>query len=337
MMLPQYVDVHAIFLANSSELIILEPVTGKLTSDRWQSHRFAQAGAAGRVLGFGMSFMEEHVFNTSCNRSSEPSRDGRGFTLVELLVVIGIIALLISILLPALSKAREQANRTKCMANQRQVIMAALQYTNEYKGYLPFCNWFSYERGSAQGPEYTQKPGWLYSLKLATFPQDFTRPDFVETGLLWPYLKIHEVYRCPMDTQGPWISFGNQGAQSTLSLTNYLMNGAGCSYGATANNKYIAYTHKITKFKPDAIMFWEADELSKGGAAWNDGSDFPSEPLTKRHGNGAPIACIDGLVEWMSLGDWNTQEALLKPDLTPLGRWRTRAWCNPIPPDGDGH
>src|SRR3954465_6595543 len=84
----------------------------------------------GRVLGFGMSFMEEHVFNTSCNGSLKPARAERGFTLVELLVVIGIIALLISILLPALSKARESANRTKCMANERQVIMAALQYTN---------------------------------------------------------------------------------------------------------------------------------------------------------------------------------------------------------------
>jgi len=283
--------------------------------------------------------MEEHVFNTSCSRSLKPGRSWRGFTLVELLVVIGIIALLISILLPALSKARESANRTKCMANQRQVMMAALQYTNEYKGFLPFCNWFSYERGDPGGPEYTQKPGWLYSLRLATFPQDFTRPDFIETGLLWPYLKIHEVYRCPMDTQGPWISFGNQGAQSTLNLTNYLMNGATCSFGSKGpSGKFNAYVHKITKFKPDAILFWESDELSKTAPAWNDGSDFPNEPLTRRHGNGAPVACIDGHIEWMVQGDWLAQEALLRlnPDgtTTSLGSWRTRAWCNPLTDNG---
>src|SRR5437763_14496097 len=60
-----------------------------------------------------------------------------GFTLVELLVVIGIIALLIGILLPALNKARESARRVACISNMRQIAAAVLSFANEHQGFVP--------------------------------------------------------------------------------------------------------------------------------------------------------------------------------------------------------
>src|SRR6476646_893261 len=76
---------------------------------------------------------------TSARKSESKHREVQGFTLVALLVVIGIIGILIALILPAINGARRQAQLVQCAANLRQITSASLLHAQEHRGYLPLA------------------------------------------------------------------------------------------------------------------------------------------------------------------------------------------------------
>jgi prepilin-type N-terminal cleavage/methylation domain-containing protein/prepilin-type processing-associated H-X9-DG protein len=111
-------------------------------------------------------------------------RAKKAFTLVELLVVISIIAILLAVLMPALSKVREQGRAIVCASNLKNYGPALLMYAQENNGKSPFSfSWF-YSRKTIENGKCQEACRWHY---------DLDKPD----GLLWPYLKAMEVHMCP--------------------------------------------------------------------------------------------------------------------------------------------
>jgi prepilin-type N-terminal cleavage/methylation domain-containing protein len=176
----------------------------------------------------------------------------RAFTLVELLVVIGIIALLVGILLPALNKARASAQVTACLSNMKQLATAWLAYATEHQGALVYAG----TNDLTAAPDF--RDGWVIDKPGDTAAGTAAS---VRAGLLWKYAPAANVYRCPAATDDDiYRSYSISTHMNGESLI-----GAGVPFRV----------FKLNQVKPDRLIMIEEDDRrvdAVTGQRYNQGS-----------------------------------------------------------------
>jgi len=178
----------------------------------------------------------------------------RAFTLVELLVVIGIIALLIGILIPALSKAQQQAKVTACMSNIAQLTKGWIMYANDYKGNLVWAETDGEKNadGSPNTNNKAKRDGWVIDVQ--GDPAFNTRAS-IEKGLLWKYCSAAETYRCPASYD--LNNFRSYSINTHLNGTPTIFYADFYSTGVPAGFAPPPIVTKLSKVKPDRLVFIE--------------------------------------------------------------------------------
>lgn len=220
------------------------------------------------------------------------SRKQRGFTLIELLVVIAIIAILAAILFPVFARAREQARKTSCISNMKQIGTASMMYVQDYdENYSDSrvstdaldgagCSNIGKANGYYGAPHITCWGIRLYSPGTATT----TKVIAGYPARLMPYVKNSQIFICPSDSKvDRWISGLERGS--------YYQRHAHDTYASIFGNG----VKMATIARPAQLAYYVEECWHAGGKdpyAWN-GSDTGSK--------GSNAVYYDGHAKWLKV------------------------------------
>lgn len=208
------------------------------------------------------------------------SKQKTGFTLIELLVVIAIIAILAAILFPAFARARENARRTSCLSNVKQIALSALMYTQDYD-----------ERLVPAKDSATPILGWYQ--------------------ILQPYIKSNQALFCPSD------SGSNSGQPAIYNNISYGWNWYYLTY--LPNGNFTSGGLPLAAISAPSQTIMLGDSQGDIAPYDSTSIDTNSIPLLSpgRHLEGMNMAFVDGHAKWFKLPGaltaneslWNTTGA----------------------------
>lgn len=240
----------------------------------------------------------------------------RGFTLIELLVVIAIIAILAAILFPVFARARENARRTTCISNMKQIGLGLMQYTQDHDEMYVFqstngcyvgipnipCTSFATPTGGAMG----------------------TGRSFADS--LHPYIKNEQVWRC-----------SSSASNGNTAPPNRIPNRVSYHYNGCLNGKSMAIFDEVAltaAFRdPGGGTSWELGYLRPAinpvGSDCNSASFDPAAPGNERpsvsgalgpHFEGYTVAFADGHVKFLKRQDYSLLPPNAKVVFAPNGK-----------------
>src|SRR2546421_3027452 len=266
------------------------------------------------------------------------TRRAVAFTLIELLVVIAIIAILAGLLLPALTRAKDQGRLIVDLNNIRQIMLASHLFADDNEDFLPYPGW-----------DGLVKDCWLHGANMpdAKFDDSPTiisnQVNYFKKGQLAPYLANNEkVLMCPKDDIDRRLGIKKKKfKERSIKITSYCFNGAIIAYQAQPNFKTSKF--RLGNLRPTGILLWEANE-DMTAYNFNDGGNQPSEGISQRHatsrfatsqtdliGGIATCGTLSGTATKIKISRW------FSPDLAGTHVWPANfnpagpndAWYNP--------